>query len=85
MVLFGSVTVRELESARVSCVSDQVFPRPVHVWSGRDGVTLVEEELDLTMLEGTHLVSATSSVTITGLAEINNNSRVSCTVIQYRR
>ena len=45
---------------------------------------LQEEELEVKMTEGSHLVTATSRVTITGL-EVNNNSLVSCTEIQYTR
>ena len=80
----SELTVGQEENKTVTCQSDRVFPRPVHVWSGREGVELLEDQLEVSMLEGTHLVSTTSRVSITGLS-LNNNSMVSCTVIQYTR
>ena len=80
----SELNVGQSENKTVSCRSDRVFPRPVHVWSGREGVDLLEEQLEVEMLEGTHLVSVSSRVTVTGLS-VNNNSVVSCTVIQYSR
>ena len=68
----------------MSCQSDRVFPRPLHVWSAREGVALLQDQLELEMLEGTHLVSASSRVAVTGLPG-NNNSVLSCTVVQYSR
>ena len=80
----SEIFVGQAENKTVSCVSDRVFPRPVHVWSGREGVDLMEDKLEVRMMEGSHLVSASSRVTITGMA-VNNNSMVSCTEIQYTR
>ena len=80
----SEVFIGQTESETVSCVSDSVFPRPVHIWSGREGVDLLEEKLEVRMTEETHLVTAISRVSITGLA-VNNNSMVSCTEIQYSR
>ena len=68
----------------VSCLSERVYPRPVHLWSGREGVTLLNTSLSLTVWPASHLVTASSAVNITGTAS-NNNSRVSCTVVQYGR
>ena len=69
----SELNVGQSENKTVSCRSDRVFPRPVHVWSGREGVDLLEEQLEVEMLEGTHLVSVSSRVTVTGLS-VNNNS-----------
>ena len=88
-LMSDSVLVSELylelsQTKVVSCLSERVYPRPVHLWSGREGVTLLNTSLDLTVWPASHLVTATSAVKITGTVS-NNNSRVSCTVVQYGR
>ena len=72
------------ETRTVSCLSQRVYPRPVHVWSAGQGVSLTEDKLSLTMWPSSHLVTARSRVNITGLVS-NNNSRVTCTATQYSR